>query len=137
MARYGALDKNSFSTSGESENTYYLAVPIFTMRNLLLRQMFLSLSLGRVIPRIQERPPFPLVVDSAGNVCVATLMNGGITVISPDGASVEHIPTPDPLTTNVCFGGPDLKTVYITLTSLGKLVAMDWPRPGLKLHFTR
>ncbi len=77
-----------------------------------------------------------MAVDSAGNVCVATLMNGGITVISPDGASVEHIPTPDPLTTNVCFGGPDLRTAYITLTSLGKLVAMDWPRPGLKLHFT-
>lgn len=78
-----------------------------------------------------------MAVDSAGNVCVATLMNGGITVISADGASVEHIPTPDPLTTNICFGGPDLKTAYITLTSLGKLVAMDWPRPGLKLHFTR
>ncbi len=77
-----------------------------------------------------------MAVDSAGNVCVATLMNGGITVISTDGASVEHIPTPDPLTTNVCFGGPDLRTAYITLTSLGKLVAMDWPRPGLKLHFT-
>ena len=78
-----------------------------------------------------------LAVDSAGNVCVATLINGGITVISPDGASVEFIPMPDPLTTNICFGGPDLKTAYITLTSTGKLVAMDWPRPGLKLHYTR
>ncbi len=78
-----------------------------------------------------------LAVDSAGNVCVATLINGGITVISPDGVSVEFIPMPDPLTTNICFGGPDLKTAYITLTSTGKLVAMDWPRPGLKLHYTR
>ncbi len=78
-----------------------------------------------------------LAVDSAGNVCVATLINGGITVISPDGASVEFIPTGDPLTTNICFGGPELKTAYITLTSTGKLVAMDWPRPGLKLHYTR
>ena len=78
-----------------------------------------------------------MAVDSAGNVCVATLMNGGITVISPDGSSIEHIPTPDALTTNICFGGPDLKTAYVTLTSLGKLVALDWPRPGLKLHFTQ
>jgi gluconolactonase len=78
-----------------------------------------------------------LAVDSAGNVCVATLINGGITVISPDGASVEFIPTGDPLTTNICFGGPDLKTAYITLTGTGKLAAMDWPRPGLKLHYTR
>jgi gluconolactonase len=78
-----------------------------------------------------------LAVDSAGKVCVATLINGGITVISPDGASVEFIPTGDPLTTNICFGGSDLKTAYITLTGTGKLVAMDWPRPGLKLHYTR
>ena len=78
-----------------------------------------------------------LAVDSAGNVCVATLISGGITVISPEGASVEFIPTGDPLTTNICFGGPDLKTAYITLTGAGKLVAMDWPRPGLKLHYTR
>ena len=78
-----------------------------------------------------------LAVDSAGNVCVATLINGGITVISPAGAVVEFIPTGDPLTTNICFGGPDLKTAYMTLTSTGKLVAMDWPRPGLKLHYTR
>ena len=76
-----------------------------------------------------------MAVDSAGNVCVATLVNGGITVISPDGASVEHIPTLDQLTTNICFGGPGLQTAYITLTSLGKLVAMEWPRPGLKLHY--
>ena len=78
-----------------------------------------------------------LAVDSAGNVCMATLINGGITVISPAGAVVEFIPTGDPLTTNICFGGPDLKTAYMTLTSTGKLVAIDWPRPGLKLHYTR
>ncbi len=78
-----------------------------------------------------------LAVDGAGNVCVATLINGGITVISPDGSSVEFVPTGDPLTTNICFGGPDLRTAYITLSGQGKLVAMDWPRPGLKLHYTR
>jgi len=76
-----------------------------------------------------------LAVDSAGNVCVATLVNGGITVISPDGSSIEHMAMPDPLTTNICFGGPDLRTAYITLSGTGRLVAMEWPRPGLKLHF--
>jgi gluconolactonase len=76
-----------------------------------------------------------LAVDSAGNVCVATLINGGITVISPDGKSVEHVPMPDPLTTNVCFGGPDLRTAYVTLSGSRKLVATEWPRPGLKLNY--
>lgn len=76
-----------------------------------------------------------LAIDSAGNVCVATIHNGGITVISPDGANIRHVPMPDVVTTNICFGGPDMKTAWITLSSTGKLVQMDWPVPGLKLNF--
>lgn len=76
-----------------------------------------------------------LAVDSAGNICVATLFHGGITVISPDGSKIEHIPMPDIYTTNICFGGPDLRTAYITLSSTGRLVAMEWPRPGLPLNY--
>jgi gluconolactonase len=74
-----------------------------------------------------------LAVDGAGNVCVATLVNGGITVIAPNGDVVEHVPTGDPLTTNICFGGPDLRTAFITLSGTGRLVATEWPRPGLRL----
>lgn len=77
-----------------------------------------------------------LAVDGAGHVCVATLVNGGITVISPDGSRVEHVPMPDPLTTNICFGGEDLRTAYITLSGTGRLVATEWPRPGLRLHYS-
>ena len=76
-----------------------------------------------------------MAVDGAGNVCVATLMNGGIVMISPDGRSMEHIPMPDVMTTNICFGGADLRTAYITLGSSGKLVSMQWQGPGLGLNF--
>ncbi|MCP5150920.1 MAG: SMP-30/gluconolactonase/LRE family protein [Chromatiales bacterium] len=76
-----------------------------------------------------------LAVDAAGNVCVATLMNGGITVVSPDGASIEHIAMPDLYTTNICFGGPELRTAYVTLSQSGRLVSMQWPRPGLALPY--
>jgi gluconolactonase len=76
-----------------------------------------------------------LAVDGEGWVCVATLANGGITAISPDGSKVEHHAMPDPLTTNICFGGPDLRTAYITLSATGQLVAADWPRKGLKLNY--
>lgn len=75
-----------------------------------------------------------LAVDSDGHVCVATLSNGGITRISPDGGEISHVPMPDPLTTNVCFGGPDLRTAYVTLSATGRLVACDWPVPGLPLE---
>jgi gluconolactonase len=76
-----------------------------------------------------------LAVDAAGNICVATLFNGGITIISPDGTHIEHMPMPDFYTTNICFGGPDLRTAYITLSGRGRLVAVPWPRPGLPLHY--
>jgi gluconolactonase len=76
-----------------------------------------------------------LAVDAQGNVCVATLVNGGITIISPDGAKQEHVPMPDPLTTNICFGGKDLATAYITLSATGKLVSTPWPNRGLALAF--
>ena len=76
-----------------------------------------------------------LAVDGEGNVCVATLVNGGITVASPDGARIEHVAMPDMMTTNICFGGPDLRTAFITLSATGRLVACGWPRPGLELSF--
>lgn len=76
-----------------------------------------------------------LVVDGEGNVIVATLLNGGVTSFSPDGSKVTHTPCPDLLTTNACFGGPGLRTLYVTLSTTGKLIAFDnWPTAGLKLN---
>lgn len=74
-----------------------------------------------------------LAVDGDGWVCVATLLNGGITSISSDGSTVEFLATDDSITTNICFGGPDLSTAYITLSSSGRLVSAPWPRRGLRL----
>lgn len=77
-----------------------------------------------------------LAVEANGRVCVATIAfpTGGISSIAPDG-SYEQCPFPDPLVTNICFGGSDLRTAYVTLSGTGKLVEMQWPRPGLKLNF--
>ena len=76
-----------------------------------------------------------LALDSQGNVCVATLFKGGITVVSPAGQILRHVPLPDIFTTNICFGGPDLKRAYATLSHSGRLVSFPWPVPGLPLNF--
>lgn len=76
-----------------------------------------------------------MAIDAEGNVCVATLVNGGITIIPPDGSGSEHVPLPDPLTTNLAFGGPDLSTAFITLSGTGRLVSMPWKTRGLRLAF--
>jgi gluconolactonase len=75
-----------------------------------------------------------MAVEANGNICVATLVDGGITVFSPQGEVLEFWEASEGYCTNICFGGPDLKTAYITLSGYGTLVAVDWPRPGLPLH---
>ena len=76
-----------------------------------------------------------LAVDAAGNICVATLIDGGVTVLSPAGGEPQFVPMPDRITTNICFGGENLQTAYITLSSTGQLVTMPWETPGLPLNF--
>ncbi|MGE0739849.1 MAG: SMP-30/gluconolactonase/LRE family protein [Hyphomonadaceae bacterium] len=75
-----------------------------------------------------------LAVQANGDVCVATILHSGITTITPDGRS-SHTPFPDPLVTNICFGGADMRDAYITLSATGKLIKARWPEPGLKLNF--
>ena len=75
-----------------------------------------------------------LGVEAGGNICVATIGEAGITVISPAGELVEFVPLPDPFTTNICWGGEDMRTAFVTLSGTGQLVALDWPRAGLRLQ---
>jgi len=84
-----------------------------------------------------SRYPDSLAVDSDGYVCVATAGLGGILVLAPDGSSSEQLALPDPLTTNICFGGPELRTAYVTFGLSGRVVAFQWPRPGLSLNYAR
>ena len=68
-----------------------------------------------------------LAVEAEGNICVASLVLGGINVIAADGEFVEFIAMPDPICTNICFGGPDLKTAYITLSIHLLGLNLPWP----------
>ena len=77
-----------------------------------------------------------LAVEASGNIAVATLITGHITVIAPDGRVVRQVKLPDVYPTNICFGGSDMTTAYITLSANGQLAAMDWPEPGLRLNFS-
>ncbi len=75
-----------------------------------------------------------LAIDAAGNVVVATLVTGALSVIAPDGELLEQWMLGDPMVTNVCFGGEGLRTAYATLSATGRLVSFDYPRGGLALN---
>jgi gluconolactonase len=90
---------------------------------------------GRVVVNLPEMQWFDsLAVEADGRVCTATLFNGGITVIDPASGAYEHVPVGDPITTNICFGGADMRDAWITGSASGTLYKCRWPRAGLKLH---
>ncbi len=74
-----------------------------------------------------------LAIAGFGNICVATLDGGSIAEITTDGTHVRHRPVPDLGVTNACFGRPDLRTACDTLSHEGRLGAMGWHEPGLRL----
>ena len=90
---------------------------------------------GRVIANL---PGYQLLdslaVEASGKVCVATIINGGITAFDPDG-STEHFPFPDLIVTNICFGGEDMRDAWVTCSATGKLYKARWPRAGLRLNY--
>ena len=75
-----------------------------------------------------------LAVEAGGNICVATLVRGGISVISPAGELLEFHAAPEGYCTNLCFGGVDRRTAFVTLSGYGQLFAARWPRAGLALE---
>lgn len=75
-----------------------------------------------------------LAVEDGGKICVATILNGGVTIFDPSGAT-EHVAMPDLFVTNLCFGGADRRDAFVTLSGTGRLARMRWPRPGLRLNF--
>jgi len=74
-----------------------------------------------------------LAMEASGNICVATIGECGISVVSPAGKLVEFVATDDIFTTNIAFGGADMRDAYITLSGSGRLVKTRWARPGLAL----
>jgi len=75
-----------------------------------------------------------LAVAASGNICLAALDSCAVIEMAPDGRVVRRQGVPDLVVTNICFGGHDLRTAYVTLSHQGLLAAYDWPAPGLALH---
>lgn len=79
--------------------------------------------------------PDGIALEADGRIAAATLFEHGIKTIDPVSGAYEHRSIPDPITTNICFGGSDMQTAWITGSSTGKLFKCRWPRPGHRLNF--
>jgi gluconolactonase len=104
---------------------------------MLKKPVFPAAHSGRCIAGLPGEARFDsLAVTAAGNIAVATLETGHITTFAPDGALLHQQKMPDTHPTNICFGGPDLRTAYVTLSAKGELARLAWDEPGLRLNFS-
>ncbi len=93
---------------------------------------------GRCIGGLLDYARFDsLGVLESGNIAVATLGTGMISVFTPRGGLSYQVKMPCTYPTNICFGGEDMRTAWVTLSGTGQLAVMRWPEPGLKLNFQR
>ncbi len=78
-----------------------------------------SLGEKSVFIRTERGSPDGLVVSEDGRIWVALAGGDGVGIFDADGAPCGHLPIPQPMCTSVCFGGDDLKTLYIVSGSDG------------------
>lgn len=88
--------------------------------------------------------PDGLAVAADGSIWVALAHGGAVAVYELDGTLRERIPVPLPMVTSVCFGGDDLKDVYIVTGSrggphenCGSVFVMRTEVPGIDLGMAR
>jgi sugar lactone lactonase YvrE len=64
--------------------------------------------------RVDDGLPDGLAVDSAGNVWCALYGGAKVVCIDPSGRLIQSLPLPASYATSVCFGGPELRTLFVT-----------------------
>jgi gluconolactonase len=77
-----------------------------------------------------------LCLDADGRCYVAATADHGIRVLEPDGTEVDFLEIGGQgVTTNCCFGGADLQTLFVTDGVPGQVLAFEgMPTPGLPAH---
>jgi sugar lactone lactonase YvrE len=70
--------------------------------------------------------------DVDGNLYIARHGKGTVAVVSPEGKVLKEINVLGSMPTNICFGGPDGRTAYVTEVQQGRLVQFRTDRPGLE-----
>jgi len=77
-----------------------------------------------------------LAMLASGKIAQATLVDRpGIGVADPETGTIVFHAFPDLLTTNIAFGGADMRDAAVTLSTTGKLAVARWDEPGLRLPF--
>ena len=118
-----------------AETTLYVAV---TRANAVWRVPLLAdggvAKVGNFIQLSGGGGPDGLAVDRDGNLAIAHIGLGVVWLFSVRGEPMARIQSANGFhTTNMAYGGPDGRTLFITESESGTLLQADMPVPGLKL----
>ena len=88
-----------------------------------------------LVPKLGPGGGDGFCLDADGRFYVASTIEHGVRVVDRDGTILDFLPIEgEGLTTNCCFGGADLRTLFVTDALPGNLVAFEgMPTPGLPL----
>ncbi|TWI69823.1 sugar lactone lactonase YvrE [Pseudoduganella lurida] len=86
----------------------------------------------RLVKRFDDFGLDGMRADIDGNLYVTRHGKGTVVKLSPDGAVLAEIALPGAKPSNICFGGPDGRTAYVTEVEHGRLLQFRVDRPGLE-----
>src|SRR5439155_21019569 len=79
--------------------------------------------------------PDGLCFDEAGNLWIALNQEDCIVAYDERGRLVRRLDCPaGSVTSNCCFGGPDYRTLFVTCSGAGRVIAFATAIPGLPLY---
>jgi gluconolactonase len=90
-----------------------------------------TLGAKRLIQRFPDHGLDGMRCDADGNLYVTRHGKGTVVIMTPDGRVLREIDVLGKLPSNLCFGGADGRTVYVTEVENTRLVAFRVERPGL------
>ena len=90
-----------------------------------------NLSNKRLIKKFEDHGFDGMRVDVKGNLYITRHGKGTVVKMSPAGEILKEIPVLGELPSNLCFGGPDGRTVYVTEVKKQRLVSFRVDEPGL------
>lgn len=92
----------------------------------------------QVFARVETGVPDGVAMAEDGSLWVAIAHGGCVIGYAPDGGEIARLPCPQGMVTSVCFGGADLKTLYVVTGSggeasdrAGSVYAQPMDVPGL------
>jgi gluconolactonase len=114
-------DERTLYVANTRWTAYIHAIEIDEAGNMVRRRIFADMSSD-----VEQGVPDGMKVDAAGRVfCTGP---SGVWVFEPDGRHIGIIETPE-VTANLAFGGPDLRTMF--LTSSTSVHTLQVKTPGL------